>query len=134
LFFDLESSDFTVRVNGAAPEQLDDASNELMLRNADAVVLVVDARAERQEANLAVVLQTREALRKLGRDPDRVPCIVQYDRQDEPRAPPVSDMRDRLGLHGFPGYQSYASTGEGVLTVFHSALLNAALHRKCMEK
>src|SRR3990172_4342907 len=53
-----------------------------LLDQVDGIVLVVDARSDRAEANLASLRELRQGLAAYGRSLARLPLVVQYNKRD----------------------------------------------------
>jgi signal recognition particle receptor subunit beta len=91
-----------------------DASRKLILKGVDGVVFVADSQVERMEANLESVENLRLNLQEQGYDLDRIPYVVQYNKQDLPNAAPVEEMRRLLNPRGVPEFRASATQGFGV--------------------
>lgn len=123
LFFDLLPMelglfrDYRVRLHlCTVPGQIAlDTTRQLVLRNVDGIVFVVDSQRERMEANHESIRNLWENLRLQGDDPDRMPMVVQYNKRDLPGATPVADLRRELSIpDGIPEFEASAVDGVGV--------------------
>ena len=92
-----------------------DATRQLVLRNVDGVVLVVDSQADRTDANSFSVRNLDYNLRLQGVDPDRLPLVVQYNKRDLTGVMSIGELRESLGVpDGVPELQASARNGWGV--------------------
>jgi signal recognition particle receptor subunit beta len=79
------------------------------------IVLVVDGRPDRSEANLASLRELRQALAAYGRSLERVPLVVQYNKRDLADPYAIEDLHRRLELGNAPVFEAVATQGTGVL-------------------
>ena len=86
-----------------------------LLDQVDGVVLVVDARSDRAEANLASLRELRQGLAAYGRSLERLPLVVQYNKRDLADPYAIEDLHRRLGLASAPVFEAVATQGTGVL-------------------
>jgi signal recognition particle receptor subunit beta len=135
LFFDLLPMElgtyrgYTVRVHlCTVPGQLaHDRVRQLVLRNVDGIVMVVDSQHARLQENVASVNNLETNLRLLGEEPARLPLVVQYNKRDLPSAAGVATLRQVLRIpHGIPEHEAVANQGIGVFETFKTIL------RSCM--
>ncbi|MEI8259123.1 MAG: hypothetical protein WCJ30_25935 [Deltaproteobacteria bacterium] len=75
-----------------------------------------------REANSECLTRTRAALTILGRDPDSIPWVFQYNKRDLPSAMPIADLRAALNPRGAPEFESVAPRGIGVAEAFGAAM------------
>jgi signal recognition particle receptor subunit beta len=116
--FELRDCALTVKVVAASgPPSLDRV--RAMVRDADGVVLVLDARESAAEDNGAVVAHVRDALAATGKT--RVPVVVQVNKTDLPDARSSSDVVATLGA-AWPVVGAAATRGEGVVETLERAL------------
>ena len=75
---------YTVRLHLiSVPGQIaQDSTRQMVLRNADGVVLVVDSQVDAVEGNNYSIRNLDYNLRQHGLDPDRIPMVVQYNKRD----------------------------------------------------
>ncbi len=100
-----------------------DTSRQLVLKNVDGLVLVVDSQAERLDANHYSVRNLDYNLRLQGIDPDCLPLTVQYNKRDLPHILAVESLREQLGVpEGVPEHEACARTGEGVFETVKSVV------------
>ncbi|MBU1238419.1 gliding-motility protein MglA [Myxococcota bacterium] len=93
-----------------------DASRKLILKGVDGVVFVADSQVERMEANLESLDNLRENLEDHGFDLDKLPYVVQYNKQDLPNAAPLDELKNLLNPTGVPDFSAVAVSGDGVFT------------------
>ena len=86
-----------------------------LLDQVDGIVLVVDARSGRAEANLASLRELRQGLAAYGRSLERLPLVVQYNKRDLADPYAIEDLHRRLGLGSAPVFEAVATQGTGVL-------------------
>jgi mutual gliding-motility protein MglA len=92
-------------------------TRKLVLDGVDGIVFVWDARSRRLNANLANLIEMREAMAELGASWSQVPRVVQFNKLDLPdRIPPeeLNHILDRMGER-VPRVQAVATEGTGVL-------------------
>ena len=97
---------YTVRLHLiSVPGQIaQDATRQMVLRNVDGVVLVIDSQADAIEGNNYAIRNLDYNLRQDGIDPDRIPMVVQYNKLSERLGVPegiqelVSSARDGWGV------------------------------------
>lgn len=131
LFFDLlplelgQFKDYTVRFHlCTVPGQIEsDRVRRVVLRNVDAVVMVVDSQHERLGENLSSIRTLETNLRFQGDDPNKLPTAVQYNKRDLPNAAGLATLRQVLRIpRSLPQFEAVASRGEGVLETFKSIM------------
>jgi len=108
---------YTVRLHLiSVPGQIaQDSTRQMVLRNVDGVVLVIDSQADAIEGNNYSIRNLDYNLRQGGIDPDRIPMVVQYNKRDLPGVPDVEELNERLGVPaGIPELVSSARDGWGV--------------------
>jgi signal recognition particle receptor subunit beta len=86
-----------------------------LLDEIDGVVLVLDARAERLDDNIASVAELRESLRAYGRTLDEIPVVVQYNKRDLGDPFAIEELHRRLNLPGAAVFETVATDTTGVL-------------------
>jgi signal recognition particle receptor subunit beta len=79
------------------------------------IVLVLDSRSDRSEANLASLRELRQGLAAYGRSLERLPLVVQYNKRDLADPYAIEDLHRRLGLGSTPIFEAVATQGTGVL-------------------
>lgn len=92
------------------------ATRKLVLTGADGVIFVADSQPERQDANLESFENLVANFEEQGRAIDGVPLVIQYNKQDLPRAlrPEAMDAHFRA-FSDAPTLGTVATSGVGVL-------------------
>lgn len=114
-----------VEVRALRGPTLWDLGRRMVLHNADAVLVVLDSRRERMEANGACVDALRAWLEANGRDPARVPTVFQYNKRDTPGAVSIGELDARVLPGRHPRVPAVAARGEGVREALFTAVLAA---------
>ncbi|OQY19442.1 MAG: gliding-motility protein MglA [Desulfobacteraceae bacterium 4572_35.1] len=91
-----------------------DASRKLILKGVDGVVFVADSQEERMDANIESLENLKDNLDEQGYDLDKLPFVVQYNKQDLPNLSPVEELQRFLNPTKVPEYKACAMTGVGV--------------------
>lgn len=129
LFFDLlpmelgEYRDYRVRLHlCTVPGQIAyDTTRQLVLKNVDGIVFVIDSQPTRLEANFESIRNLETNLRRQGDDPDRMPLVVQYNKRDLEGIMPVSELRSGLRVPtGVVEHEASAMSGTGVFETLKS--------------
>ena len=92
----------------------------LLVRAADAMVFVVDARRDQMTANRRSLEEVRPWLEREGAPP--IPVIYQCNKRDLPDALDAAAIRAALGLGDAELHESSAIRGEGVRICFVAAV------------
>jgi len=86
----------------------------MVLKGADAVVLVCDSQAALLEHNIASFASLRENILANGLDPN-LPLVLQYNKRDLPTAMSISALNAAINPRGlFPTFEAVATQGIGV--------------------
>jgi signal recognition particle receptor subunit beta len=86
-----------------------------LLDRADGIVLVVDARRDRIDENVAAFEELRSALGAYGRSLETIPLVVQYNHHDESDPYVLEELHRKLDVKGAAVFEAKASDGTGVL-------------------
>jgi len=86
-----------------------------LLDRVDGLVLVIDSRPERAQANLASLAELRDALAAYGTPLEGLPVVVQYNRRDASAPFAIEDLHRKLAIPGAAVFEAVASQGQGVL-------------------
>lgn len=86
-----------------------------ILRGADAVVFVADARADRNDANVDALLQLEELLARMGQPLSNTTVVLQVNHTDAEGARPQVDVIFDLNPYGFPVSEAVAADGTGIV-------------------
>jgi signal recognition particle receptor subunit beta len=91
-----------------------DATRRIVLRGSDGVVFVADSQVVMMDANLESVENLKNNLRLNNLDPETIPLVIQYNKQDLPNLSTREDLEARLNWRGVPSFLSVATKGQGV--------------------
>jgi hypothetical protein len=91
-----------------------DASRKLILKGVDGVVFVADSQEVRLDANIESMENLKDNLEEQGYELEKMPFIIQYNKQDLPNLTPIEELRELLNPNGVPDFTACAQTGEGV--------------------
>lgn len=99
-----------------------DGTRKAVLSRADGVVFVADS-ARNQETNNGEAFQMlAENCSRVGIDFERLPLVVQFNKQDLPSAVPEAEIRERWSQAPWPLLFASALHGNGVLPSFEALL------------
>ena len=102
------------------------ASRRMVLRGADALVVVVDSDPRRKLENLHALADVDAALDAMGQDQAGIPRVYQFNKRDLPDAVPLVELDREFNPRRWPAYPARAIEGEGVRdslqTVFKLAI------------
>ncbi len=90
------------------------ATRKLVLRGCDGVVFVADSQPDKMDENLESLANLEENLREYGYDPDTMPLVIQYNKQDLPGVMSTADLDAILNPKGRPTFEASATVGNGV--------------------
>lgn len=92
-------------------------TRRLVLKGVDGIVFVADSQWDKMEENVESFNNLVENLSLQGDSIDKVPYVLQYNKQDLPAVAPVNYLEFLLNNRGVrhPSLMSSAKTGEGVL-------------------
>jgi signal recognition particle receptor subunit beta len=96
-----------------SPEQA--PTRTQLLDRVDGIVLVVDSRPERIDANLESFEELRASLAAYGRSLSDVAIVVQYNHRDRADELTLEALHRKLDLRGAPVFEAVAAQGKGVL-------------------
>jgi len=98
-----------------------DATRQVVLSGADAVIFVADSSARREEQNRWAMQNLRMNMRARGLDPANVPVLFQFNKQDLEDAASPDVVGRWIGLRAGCGMPAVATRGDGVLETFIAA-------------
>jgi mutual gliding-motility protein MglA len=136
IFFDLLPVElgtfrgYTIRLHlCTVPGQIAlEQTRRLVLRNVDGVVFVVDSQPETLDANRESLADLAYNLRLIGLEPDRVPVVVQYNKQDLVYAWPPEKLERELGIPpDVPSVPASAKWSHGVFETLRTIV------RECVQ-
>jgi signal recognition particle receptor subunit beta len=90
------------------------ATRKLVLRGVDGVVFVADSQRDKMDENIESLANLEENLREYGYNPDEIPLVIQYNKQDLPNVMTVAELNAQLNQKGRPSFAASATVGNGV--------------------
>jgi mutual gliding-motility protein MglA len=99
-----------------------EASRRLVLRGADGVVFVADSCSNRINDNIESWQNMLKHLISFDLDPDKMPLIVQFNKQDLPNALPAPFMQNILNCQNRRTILSVANSGAGVFDTLKAVI------------
>ncbi len=126
LFFDLlpfslgtvSGYDFKVQLYTVPGQVQYNATRRVVLAGADAVVFVADSQQAMGRDNLTAFENMKVNLLANRLVPEKVPLVLQYNKQDLENLLPVSELSKTLNPWGRKTFPAVAARGEGVLETF----------------
>ncbi|HET7746336.1 MAG TPA: hypothetical protein VFM29_03490 [Vicinamibacteria bacterium] len=126
LFFDLlpfslgavSGYDFKVQVYTVPGQVQYNATRRVVLAGADAVVFVADARRAQVKENQAAFENMKVNLLANRLVPEKVPLVLQYNKQDLPDLLPPPELDKVLNPWGRRVFPAVAARGDGVIETF----------------
>lgn len=109
-----------------------DATRRIVLRGSDGVVFVADSQAAMMDANHESVENLKQNLRLNNLDPETIPLVFQFNKQDLPELSSAEDLEEHLNWRRVPSFLSVATTGQGVNETLKKIIEEVIrdLHRK----
>jgi signal recognition particle receptor subunit beta len=135
LFFDLlpfslgavAGYDFKVQLYTVPGQVQYNATRRVVLAGADAVVFVADGRRSLMKENLAAFENMKVNLLANRLVPEKVPLVLQYNKQDLPDLMPEAEIGKLLNPWGRRAFAAVAAQGQGVMETF-VAVVQEMLH------
>ncbi len=90
------------------------ATRKLVLQGVDGVVFVADSQRSMFEENVESLQNLFDNLRENGYDPDTIPLVMQWNKQDLPDLTPIEELEAKLNPKGLPSNGAVAIQGKGV--------------------
>jgi hypothetical protein len=126
LFFDLlpfslgavSGYDFKVQLYTVPGQVQHNQIRRVVLAGADAVVFVADSRKSLAKENGVAFENMKVNLLANRLVPEKVPLVVQYNKQDLPDLQSTEELNRALNLWNRPAFPAVAMRGEGVLETF----------------
>ncbi|HXK09087.1 MAG TPA: GTPase domain-containing protein [Vicinamibacteria bacterium] len=126
LFFDLlpfslgtvSGYDFKIQLYTVPGQVQYNATRRVVLAGADAVVFVADSHKSMARENVAAFENMKVNLLANRLVPEKVPFVLQYNKQDLDPLTPRADLDRALNAWNRKAFPAVASRGEGVLETF----------------
>src|SRR5207344_3455753 len=126
LFFDLlpfslgavSGYDFKIQLYTVPGQVQYNATRRVVLAGADAVVFVADSQKSALKDNQSAFENMKVNLLANRLVPEKVPLVIQYNKQDLPNVQNEGDLNRALNLWGRKAFPAVAARGEGVLGTF----------------
>ena len=126
LFFDLlpfslgtvSGYDFKIQLYTVPGQVQYNATRRVVLAGADAVVFVADSRRPSAKENQAAFENMKVNLLANRLVPEKVPLVVQYNKQDLDPLVPREELDRTLNFWGRKAFPAVAARGEGVMETF----------------
>src|SRR5882672_4053310 len=126
LFFDLlpfslgavSGYDFKIQLYTVPGQVQYNATRRVVLAGADAVVFVADARRSLAKENQAAFENMKVNLLANRLVPEKVPLVLQYNKQDLPEVMSVAELSKTINPWGRPALGAVAAQGQGVIECF----------------
>jgi len=99
-----------------------EATRKLVLQGADGIVFVADSQMSRLADNIQAFKTMHRHLQDLGLGPQRVPCVVQFNKRDLPNLAPVPVLKRLFVPNGTPWFESVATDGAGVFETLKATI------------
>jgi mutual gliding-motility protein MglA len=114
------------------------ATLQLVLKQADAIVFVADSQMDRQSENLHALQNLEAALKLNGSSLDNLPLVMQYNKRDLPNAAPVEYMEFLLNNRQTRSvsFEAEAARGRNVLATLNavSTMLLSQFHQRLVRE
>jgi hypothetical protein len=126
LFFDLlpfslgtvSGYDFKIQLYTVPGQVQYNATRRVVLAGADAVVFVADSQRTMARENVSAFENMKVNLLANRLVPEKVPLVVQYNKQDLPGLQTREELDRALNFWGRKAFPAVASRGEGVIDTF----------------
>ena len=126
LFFDLlpfslgtvSGYDFKIQLYTVPGQVQYNATRRVVLAGADAVVFVADSQAPMARENLTAFENMKVNLLANRLVPEKVPLVLQYNKQDLDGLLPRAELDQALNAWGRKAFPAVAARGEGVMETF----------------
>src|SRR5262245_11770160 len=90
------------------------STRKLVLLGADGIIFVADSTTGRMEDNQQSMDNLRENLTEMGRDLNKIPLVIQYNKRDVPNPLALADLEAKLNPNKVPTFETSAKTGDGI--------------------
>ena len=95
-------------------------TRQAVLNGVDGIVFVADSQAEKFEENVQSITELEMNLRRLGKDMNSFPFVIQWNKRDMPSALPVPVLERYLNRRRVPSFEAVAASGKGVYATLRS--------------
>lgn len=95
-------------------------TRQAVLNGVDGIVFVVDSQAEKFEENVQSITELEMNLRRLGKDMNSFPFVIQWNKRDMPSSLPIQVLERYLNRRRVPSFEAVASSGKGVYATLRS--------------
>lgn len=113
-----------------------DTARRVVLQAADGLIFVADSSPGRREQNVWSLQNLRMNMRVAGLDPEELPIVYAFNKQDLAEAAEPEQVAGWLGIDAARGFATVAAEGRGVFEPF-AAACRAALRKidggRCAE-
>ena len=99
-----------------------DATRKAVLQRTDAVVFIADSQTGQQSVNAESFANLEQNLSLVGLDIEKLPLVLQFNKQDLPDIVPEQELRNIWNPTGLPLFMASALKGWGVLETFQAAV------------
>ncbi len=86
-----------------------------VLKGADCVIFVADSQASKLQENIESWNELQEQLRRMSKDIQTFPLVMQWNKRDLQDILPVSILEKYLNPYRMLSYEAVAVTGRGVI-------------------
>lgn len=122
IFFKSSNLSFRVKVYTVPGQPMHEATRRIVLKGADGIAFIADARRSEVAANNQSYQQLQSSMDELGLERAKVPIVVQFNKCDLPEIVSPSEV-GAFGQGGNePTFRSCALTGDGVMETFFGLL------------
>ena len=90
------------------------STRKLVLLGADGIIFVADSTPGRMDDNQQSMDNLRENLTEMGRDLNKIPLVIQYNKRDLPNPIALTELEGKLNPNKVPTFETSARTGEGI--------------------
>jgi GTPase SAR1 family protein len=97
-----------------------DPARRQIVADADGIIFVADSQQARDEANVEWLEELACNLAAHGRDLNKTPIVLQYNKRDLPGLLSIGELDLLLAAAECPRFVSVATTGEGVAEAFRA--------------
>lgn len=89
-----------------------------VLKGVDGIVFVVDSQRERLKENIDFYKQLKADLIRIGKNPEDIPIVLQYNKRDLPNSMSCEELERVLNIDKRPSLGAAALKGEGVIETY----------------